>query len=62
MAQPMREMGRDACRHLFTAIGAADKRTIVSYSMTLVVRESTAAPRTAPERKGAAAYRYRRLE
>ena len=47
MAQPMREMGRDACRHLFTAIGADDERTIVSYSMTLVVRESTAAPRTA---------------
>jgi DNA-binding LacI/PurR family transcriptional regulator len=47
MAQPMREMGRDACRRLFTAIGAADERTIVSYSMTLVVRESTAAPRTA---------------
>jgi LacI family transcriptional regulator len=47
MAQPMREMGRDACRRLFTAIGAADERTIVPYSMTLVVRESTAAPRTA---------------
>ena len=47
MAQPMREMGRDACRRLFTAIGAADERAVVSYSMTLVVRESTAAPRTA---------------
>ena len=44
MAQPMREMGRDACRRLFTAIGAADERIIVPYSMTLVVRESTAAP------------------
>ena len=47
MAQPMREMGRDACRRLFTAISAAEERTIVQYSMTLVVRESTAAPRTA---------------
>jgi LacI family transcriptional regulator len=47
MAQPMREMGRDACRRLFTAINAAEERTVVQYSMTLVVRESTAAPRTA---------------
>jgi LacI family transcriptional regulator len=47
MAQPMREMGRDACRRLFTAIGAVNERTIVPYSMTLVVRESTGAPRTA---------------
>jgi len=52
MAQPMREMGRDACRRLFTAIGAADERTIVSYSMTLVVRESTGAPRSASRRVG----------
>ena len=27
MAQPMREMGRDACRRLFAAIGAAEERT-----------------------------------
>lgn len=47
MAQPMREMGRDACRRLFTPIGAAKERTVL-YSMTLVVRESTAAPRPAP--------------
>jgi LacI family transcriptional regulator len=47
MAQPMREMGRDACRRLFTEISAAEDRTVVLYSMTLVVRESTAAPRTA---------------
>jgi LacI family transcriptional regulator len=45
MAQPMREMGRDACRRLFTAAGADDGRAIVQYSMTLVVRESTAPPR-----------------
>jgi DNA-binding LacI/PurR family transcriptional regulator len=44
MVQPMREMGRDACRRLFTPIGAAEERTVL-YSMTLVVRESTAAPR-----------------
>ena len=35
--------GRDACRRLFTAIAAAEERTTVQYSMTLVVRESTAA-------------------
>jgi LacI family transcriptional regulator len=46
MAQPMREMGRDACRRLFTAIGAPGGRASVEqYSMTLVVRESTSAPR-----------------
>jgi LacI family transcriptional regulator len=47
MAQPMREMGRDACRRLFTEISTAGERTVVLYSMTLVVRESTAAPQTA---------------
>jgi LacI family transcriptional regulator len=47
MAQPMREMGRDACRRLFTPISAAADRTVELYSMTLVVRESTAPPRTA---------------
>ena len=46
MAQPMREMGRDACRRLFTAISAGKEQTVVQYSMTLVVRESTAPPRT----------------
>jgi LacI family transcriptional regulator len=44
MAQPMREMGRDACRRLFGAITATEARIVVQYSMTLVVRESTAAP------------------
>ena len=47
MAQPMREMGRDACRRLFAAITAAETQTTLQYSMTLVARESTAAPRTA---------------
>jgi LacI family transcriptional regulator len=45
MAQPMREMGRDACRRLFTAIAAAEERTVARYPMTLIVRESTSAPR-----------------
>jgi LacI family transcriptional regulator len=47
MAQPMREMGRDACRRLFTTMTAADEPTTVQYSMTLVVRESTGPPRAA---------------
>jgi LacI family transcriptional regulator len=47
MAQPMREMGRDACRRLFTTMTAADEPTTMQYSMTLVVRESTGPPRPA---------------
>ena len=51
MVQPMREMGRDACRRLFTAIAAAEEPKTMLYSMTLVVRESTGPPpRTAPSR------------
>jgi DNA-binding LacI/PurR family transcriptional regulator len=51
MAQPMLEMGRDACRRLFTAITAPGERiTVQQYAMTLVVRESTAAPRPASRR------------
>ena len=45
MAQPMREMGRDACRRLFLEIAAGEERTNVEYAMTLVVRESTGVPR-----------------
>jgi LacI family transcriptional regulator len=45
MVQPMRDMGRDACRRLFTAVSATEKRAVEHYPMTLVVRESTAAPR-----------------
>ena len=48
MAQPMREMGRDACRRLFLEIAAGEERTNVEYSTTLVVRESTGVPRTEP--------------
>lgn len=44
MRQPMREMGRDACRQLFGGTSAAEARILLQYSMTLVVRESTAAP------------------
>jgi LacI family transcriptional regulator len=45
MAQPMREMGRDACRRLFMEIAAPAERRTVEYSMALIVRESTGAPR-----------------
>ena len=49
MAQPMREMGRDACRRLFAAITAAEAPTTRQYSMILAARESTAAPRAASQ-------------
>jgi LacI family transcriptional regulator, galactose operon repressor len=45
VAQPMREMGRDACRRLFAAIRSAGERTTVEYPMSLVMRESTGASR-----------------
>jgi LacI family transcriptional regulator len=45
MVQPMREMGRDACRRLFDAITGVGDNNTVEYSMSLAVRESTAAPR-----------------
>jgi DNA-binding LacI/PurR family transcriptional regulator len=48
MAQPMREMGRDACRRLFMEIGTAAERRTVEYAMTLIVRDSTGAPRLGP--------------
>ena len=50
MAQPMHEMGRDACRRLFAAIAGAEQPATVEYSMTLVVRESTGAARVASRR------------
>lgn len=46
VAQPMREMGRDACRRLFAAIGSTGERTSIEYPMSLAVRESTGAPRS----------------
>jgi LacI family transcriptional regulator len=51
MAQPMLEMGRDACRRLFTAIAAAEEPSILQHSMTLVVRESTSPPRRSASRR-----------
>ena len=51
MAQPMREMGRDACRRLFSAVTATETRIVVQYEMTLVVRESTAVPPPALRRQ-----------
>jgi LacI family transcriptional regulator len=50
VAQPMRDMGRDACRYLFEATSHR-KPPIVEYPMELIVRESTAdcRGRTAPQ-------------
>jgi LacI family transcriptional regulator len=47
VAQPMHEMGRAACRRLFAAIAGAGARDTVEHSMALVIRESTAPPRSA---------------
>jgi LacI family transcriptional regulator len=47
MAQPMREMGREACRQLFRAVTTAEPPVTRQYAMTLLVRESTRAPRAA---------------
>jgi LacI family transcriptional regulator len=44
VAQPMREMGRDACRYLFEA-PPQRKPPNVEYPMELIIRESTGAPR-----------------
>jgi LacI family transcriptional regulator len=41
VAQPMREMGRTACRWLFESIHSAAGVRTVEYPMELVVREST---------------------
>jgi LacI family transcriptional regulator len=45
VAQPMREMGRDACRRLFAEIWPAGAQAAIEYPMSLVVRESSGAPR-----------------
>lgn len=46
MSQPMREMGRDACRYLFEASAHASRQIPTrQYPMELVVRESTGPPR-----------------
>jgi LacI family transcriptional regulator len=54
MAQPVREMGRVACRRLFEAIDEPGRLERIQFRMELVVRESTGpagkAPRPAPRR------------
>jgi DNA-binding LacI/PurR family transcriptional regulator len=45
MAQPMREMGRAACRRLFDMIEAPADLKAIEYPMELIVRESTGAVR-----------------
>ena len=44
VAQPMREMGRTACRRLFESINANLETRPIEYPMELVVRESTGPP------------------
>lgn len=46
VAQPMREMGRAACRRLFEAISSPGLLETAEYPVTLVVRGSTARPRS----------------
>ncbi len=46
VAQPMREMGRAACRRLFEAIAAPGLLETIEYPVSLVVRESTGPPRS----------------
>lgn len=41
VSQPMREMGRIACRRLFEAIEAPGRTETIEFPMTLIVREST---------------------
>lgn len=41
LAQPMREMGRAACRMLFQTIADSTEPEVMEYPMELVVREST---------------------
>ena len=43
VAQPMRDMGRDACRYLFES-GLPRRVTNVEYPMELIMRESTGTP------------------
>jgi LacI family transcriptional regulator len=45
VAQPMREMGREACRRLFAAISTGSQWTTVEFPMSLIARESSGAPR-----------------
>ena len=49
VAQPMREMGAAACRRLFEVIDTPGQVQTIEFPMRLVVRESTAAARTAAQ-------------
>ena len=53
VSQPMREMGRVACRRLFEALDDPGRLEKIEFPMELVLRESTAPPRggRAPERR-----------
>ena len=45
VAQPMREMGRAACRKLYQSIKGSETPEVIEFPMELVVRESTGPPR-----------------
>jgi len=45
VTQPMREMGREACRQLFAAISSMPQKSTIEYPMSLIVRESSGPPR-----------------
>jgi len=47
VAQPLREMGRNACRRLFEAIENPTGQQVVVFPLELVIRESTAPPPSA---------------
>jgi LacI family transcriptional regulator len=47
VAQPMRDMGREACRYLFEA-ASYRRPPHVKYPMELIIRESTTAPAAPP--------------
>jgi LacI family transcriptional regulator len=53
VSQPMREMGRVACRRLFEALEDPGRLEKIEFPMELIVRESTAAARPirVPERR-----------
>jgi DNA-binding LacI/PurR family transcriptional regulator len=41
VSQPMREMGRAACRKLFETLSTAEHQGVMEYATELIVREST---------------------
>ncbi len=51
-AQPMREMGRVACRRLFEVIADPGRIETIEFSMDLTVRESTGPAPTGKDRHG----------